>query len=309
VDLFNTGCNSFHNQVYEYRKSLHANLKDGEDCEPLPPLMPLGVRAEGDPIDEPEETELAPEQQRGDAGNENEEADDFDYDEPDDLDDDLEDDDLDNEECGELGTEESMNRNEQAHAYDRKLTRLLREYPSLWCTRHPDYGKKEVTNKQWRVIASHFPRGDDIKLRWKNVRKRYVRIERRLKQGKRFKGYFDKATNYLENRDRPRSEWLAVDCGEDDGDGFERKHLDVIENTMEQKALKQPAVKIKPKGGSRVPTRPLDVRPIDQRIITFAKSHPVLWRKSADPEFNSIDEQTRKSLWQNFWKTAPSELK
>nr|XP_017011002.2 uncharacterized protein LOC108066826 [Drosophila takahashii] len=302
VDLFNTGCNSFHNQVYEYRKSLHANLKDGEDCEPLPPLMPLGVRAEGDPIDEPEEPEIVQEQQRGD----NEEADDIDYDEPDDLDDDLDDDELDNEECGELGTEESMNRNEQAHAYDRKLTRLLREYPSLWCTRHPDYGKKEVTNKQWRVIASHFPRGDDIKLRWKNVRKRYVRIERRLKQGKRFKGYFDKATNYLENRDRPRSEWLAVDCGEDDGDGFERKHLDVIENTMEQKALKQPAVKIKPKGGSRVPMRPLEVRPIDQRIITFAKSHPVLWRKSADPEFNSIDEQTRKSLWQNFWKSAPN---
>ncbi|XP_017011002.3 uncharacterized protein ADD1 isoform X2 [Drosophila takahashii] len=306
VDLFNTGCNSFHNQVYEYRKSLHANLKDGEDCEPLPPLMPLGVRAEGDPIDEPEEPEIVQEQQRGDPGKDNVEADDIDYDEPDDLDDDLEDDDLDNEECGELGTEESMNRNEQAHAYDRKLTRLLREYPSLWCTRHPDYGKKEVTNKQWRVIASHFPRGDDIKLRWKNVRKRYVRIERRLKQGKRFKGYFDKATNYLENRDRPRSEWLAVDCGEDDGDGFERKHLDVIENTMEQKALKQPAVKIKPKGGSRVPMRPLEVRPIDQRIITFAKSHPVLWRKSADPEFNSIDEQTRKSLWQNFWKSAPN---
>ncbi|KQS62866.1 uncharacterized protein LOC6547031 isoform X2 [Drosophila erecta] len=305
VDLFNTGCNSFHNQVYEYRKSLHANLKEGEDCEPLPPLMPLGVRAEGDPIDEPEEPETVPEQQQDEIGKDHEEAPDFDYDEPDELDDDLDDDDLDNEECGELGTEESMNRNEQAHAYDRKLTRLLREYPSLWCTRHPDYGKKEVTNKQWRVIASHFPRGDDIKLRWKNVRKRYVRIERRLKQGKRFKGYFDKATNYLENRDRPRSEWLAVDCGEDDGDGFERKHLDVIENKMEQKALKHPVVKIKLKGG-RVPMRPLEVRPIDQRIITFAKSHPVLWRKSADPEFNSIDEQTRKSLWQNFWKSAPN---
>nr|NP_001286323.1 ADD domain-containing protein 1, isoform E [Drosophila melanogaster]AHN56121.1 ADD domain-containing protein 1, isoform E [Drosophila melanogaster] len=306
VDLFNTGCNSFHNQVYEYRKSLHANLKDGEDCEPLPPLMPLGVRAEGDPIDEPEEPETVPEPQQDDTEKDHEDAAEFDYDEPEDLDDDLDDDDLDNEECGELGTEESMNRNEQAHAYDRKLTRLLREYPSLWCTRHPDYGKKEVTNKQWRVIASHFPRGDDIKLRWKNVRKRYVRIERRLKQGKRFKGYFDKATNYLENRDRPRSEWLAVDCGEDDGDGFERKHLDVIENKMEQKAHKQPAVKINLKGGSRIPTRPLEVRPIDQRIITFAKSHPVLWRKSADPEFNSIDEQTRKSLWQNFWKSAPN---
>ncbi|EDX06686.1 uncharacterized protein LOC6734066 isoform X2 [Drosophila simulans] len=308
VDLFNTGCNSFHNQVYEYRKSLHANLKDGEDCEPLPPLMPLGVRAEGDPIDEPEDPETVPqlEPQQDDTGKDHEDATEIDYDEPDDLDDDLDDDELDNEECGELGTEESMNRNEQAHAYDRKLTRLLREYPSLWCTRHPDYGKKEVTNKQWRVIASHFPRGDDIKLRWKNVRKRYVRIERRLKQGKRFKGYFDKATNYLENRDRPRSEWLAVDCGEDDGDGFERKHLDVIENKMEQKAQKQPAVKINLKGGSRAPMRPLEVRPIDQRIITFAKSHPVLWRKSADPEFNSIDEQTRKSLWQNFWKSAPN---
>ncbi|XP_033152199.1 uncharacterized protein LOC117135806 isoform X4 [Drosophila mauritiana] len=308
VDLFNTGCNSFHNQVYEYRKSLHANLKDGEDCEPLPPLMPLGVRAEGDPIDEPEDPETVAqlEPQQDDTGKDHEDATEFDYDEPDDLDDDLDDDELDNEECGELGTEESMNRNEQAHAYDRKLTRLLREYPSLWCTRHPDYGKKEVTNKQWRVIASHFPRGDDIKLRWKNVRKRYVRIERRLKQGKRFKGYFDKATNYLENRDRPRSEWLAVDCGEDDGDGFERKHLDVIENKMEQKAHKQPAVKINLKGGSRAPMRPLEVRPIDQRIITFAKSHPVLWRKSADPEFNSIDEQTRKSLWQNFWKSAPN---
>ncbi|XP_017069390.1 uncharacterized protein LOC108106670 isoform X2 [Drosophila eugracilis] len=306
VDLFNTGCNSFHNQVYEYRKSLHANLKEGEDCEPLPPLMPLGVRAEGDPIDEPEESEMKLEHQEDEEEKDNEEVDDIDYDEPDDLDDDLDDDDLDNEDCGELGTEESMNRNEQAHAYDRKLTRLLREYPSLWCTRHPDYGKKEVTNKQWRVIATHFPRGDDIKLRWKNVRKRYVRIERRLKQGKRFKGYFDKATNYLENRDRPRSEWLAVDCGEDDGDGFERKHLDVIENTMDRKPFQHPAMKIKAKGGARVPMRPLEVRPIDQRIITFAKSHPVLWRKSSDPEFNSIDEQTRKSLWQNFWKSAPN---
>ncbi|KAH8284520.1 hypothetical protein KR018_002906, partial [Drosophila ironensis] len=303
VDLYNTGSNSFHSQVYEYRKSLHANLKDGDDCEPLPPLLPLGVRAEGDPIDEEEEIKIKPVKKQEEDDKDTEEADDIDYDDQDDLDDDLDDDDLDNEECGELGTEESMNRNEQAHAYDRKLTRLLREYPSIWCTRHPDYGKKEVINKQWRVIATHFPRGDCIKLRWKNVRKRYVRIERRLKQGKRFKGYFDKATNYLANRDRPRSEWLAVDCGEDDGDGFERKQLDVIENTMEQKQPKMvlPEGKPKPKG-----VHPLEVRAIDLRIINFAKSHPVLWRKSTDPEFNSIDEQTRKSLWQNFWKSTPN---
>ncbi|XP_001361379.2 uncharacterized protein ADD1 isoform X1 [Drosophila pseudoobscura] len=311
VDLFNTGCNSFHNQVYEYRKSLHANLKEGEDCEPLPPLMPLGVRAEGDPIDdedpekENENASAFESVPKKDNDNDGADADSYEFDdEPDDLDDDLDDDndDLDSEDLAELGTEESMNRNEQAHAYDRKLTRLLREYPSIWCTHHPDYGKMEVTRKQWRVIASHFPRGDDIKLRWKNVRKRYVRIERRNRQGKRFKGYFDKATNYLANRDLPRSQWLEVDCGEDDGDGFERKQLDVIENTMDKdhgtRQTKQADVR-KPVRARQVP-----VRDIDMRIINFAKSHPVLWRKSADPEFNSIDEQTRKSLWLNFCKSA-----
>ena len=300
VDLFNTGCNSFHNQVYEYRKSLHANLKDGESLVPLPPLMPLGVRAEGDPKDE--DDELVDSNQPLD--NENEEPDDYN---DDGLNDDVEDidenEDLDDE-YDALGTEESMNRNEQAHAYDRKLTRLLREYPSIWCTRHPDYGKMEVTRKQWRVIASHFPRGDDIKLRWKNVRKRYVHIERLLKLGRRFKGYFDKATNYLANRDLPRSEWLPVDCGEGDGDGFERKQLDAIENTIHKEPKEET---LAPARVMRLPDRPLEVRPIDLRIINFAKSHPVLWRKSADPEFNSIDEQTRKSLWQNFWKSASSE--
>lgn len=297
VDLFNTGCNSFHNQVYEYRKSLHANLKDGESLDPLPPLMPLGVRAEGDPKDEVEEE--GREAAVDTADNENDDG--YDYDD-DYQDDDAEDgDDVDdlNDEYDALGTEESMNRNEQEHAYDRKLTRLLREYPSIWCTRHPDYGKMVVTRKQWRVIASHFPRGDDIKLRWKNVRKRYVRIERLLKQGKRFKGYFDKATNYLANRDLPPSEWQSVDCGEGDGDGYERKQLDAIENTINKE--QQESVKATP----RLTVRPLEVRPIDMRIINFAKSHPVLWRKSADPEFNSIDEQTRKSLWLNFWKSTP----
>lgn len=302
VDLFNTGCNSFHNQVYEYRKSLQANLKDGESIDPLPPLMPLGVRAEGDPKDEDDE-----QQPNETADNENDEPSEYDDDRDDDADDGEDVDDLDDE-YDALGTEESMNRNEQAHAYDRKLTRLLREYPSIWCTRHPDYGKMEVTRKQWRVIASHFPRGDDIKLRWKNVRKRYVRIERLLKQGKRFKGYFDKATNYLANRDLPRSEWQPVDCGEGDGDGFERKQLDAIENTIHKEQrdfadVRQQGVRATP----RLPVRPIEVRPIDMRIINFAKSHPVLWRKSADPEFNSIDEQTRKSLWLNFWKSAPSK--
>ncbi|EDW77214.2 uncharacterized protein Dwil_GK22052 [Drosophila willistoni] len=302
VDLFNTGSNSFHNQVYEYRKSLHANLKDGDCSEPLPPLMPLGVRAEGDPEDEDLDERMDDKQEQKAMDNlghdEAVEEDDNNDDDGDDNDDD--DDSLDNEDYGELGTEESMNRNEQAHAYDRKLTRLLREYPSIWCTQHPDYGKKGVTRKQWRVIASHFPRGDNIKLRWKNIRKRYLRIERRLKQGKRFKGYFDKATNYLANRDTTRIDWMPVDCGEDDGDGFERKQLDAIENTIH---------KIPPKATtttSRAPTRPLEVRSIDMRIINFAKSHPVLWRKSTDPEFNSIDEQTRKSLWLNFWKSAPN---
>ncbi|SPP75741.1 uncharacterized protein LOC117584730 isoform X1 [Drosophila guanche] len=311
VDLFNTGCNSFHNQVYEYRKSLHANLKEGEDCEPLPPLMPLGVRAEGDPIDEedPEkENENTSTFEAVPSKNNDNDVDSCDFDEPDDLDDDLDDDndDLDSEDLGELGTEESMNRNEQAHAYDRKLTRLLREYPSIWCTHHPDYGKMEVTRKQWRVIASHFPRGDDIKLRWKNVRKRYVRIERRNRLGKRFKGYFDKATNYLANRDLPRSQWLEVDCGEDDGDGFERKQLDVIENTMDKDLGARQTRHTKETQEMRKPVkaRQVPVRDIDMRIINFAKSHPVLWRKSADPEFNSIDEQTRKSLWLNFCKSA-----
>ncbi|KAL7735519.1 hypothetical protein ACLKA6_010551 [Drosophila palustris] len=303
VDLFNTGCNSFHNQVYEYRKSLHANLKDGESLEPLPPLRSLGVRAEGDPKDEDDEHE--PNQK---ADNENDEPEDYNDDLNDDADDIDDDDDLDDE-YDALGTEESMNRNEQAHAYDRKLTRLLREYPSIWCTRHPDYGKMEVTRKQWRVIASHFPRGDDIKLRWKNVRKRYVHIERLVKLGRRFKGYFDKATNYLANRDLPRSEWLPVDCGEDDGDGYERKQLDAIENTIHKKPQDTADVRqqqVPARTMPRLPVRPLEVRPIDLRIINFAKSHPVLWRKSADPEFNSIDEQTRKSLWQNFWKSAPN---
>ncbi|XP_062133928.1 uncharacterized protein LOC133844111 isoform X1 [Drosophila sulfurigaster albostrigata] len=301
VDLFNTGCNSFHNQVYEYRKSLHANLKDGDSTEPLPPLLPIGVRAEGDPKDEDDDQDT-----NQDVDNENEGPDDYEDDQNDDVDDIDDDDDLDDE-YDALGTEESMNRNEQAHAYDRKLTRLLREYPSIWCTRHPDYGKMEVTRKQWRVIASHFPRGDDIKLRWKNVRKRYVRIERLVKLGRRFKGYFDKATNYLANRDLPRSDWLAVDCGEDDGDGFERKQLDAIENTFHKDSPNMASGKrLTTKPINRLPVRPLDVRPIDLRIINFAKSHPVLWRKSADPEFNSIDEQTRKSLWQNFWKSAPN---
>ncbi|XP_002004485.2 LOW QUALITY PROTEIN: uncharacterized protein LOC6578576 [Drosophila mojavensis] len=298
VDLFNTGSDSFHNQVYEYRKSLHANLKDGENVDPLPPLLPLGVRAEGDPKDEDEDAKREPTGET--AENENDDSYDYDDDYQDDDADDGDDvDDL-NDEYDALGTEESMNRNEQEHAYDRKLTRLLREYPSIWCTRHPDYGKMVVTRKQWRVIASHFPRGDDIKLRWKNVRKRYVRIERLLKQGKRFKGYFDKATNYLANRDVPPSEWKPVDCGEGDGDGYERKQLDAIENTInkEQKECAKPT--------ARLNVRPLEVRPIDLRIINFAKSHPVLWRKSADPEFNSIDEQTRKSLWLNFWKSAPN---
>ncbi|EDW01525.1 uncharacterized protein LOC6560299 isoform X2 [Drosophila grimshawi] len=305
VDLFNTGCNSFHNQVYEYRKSLQANLKEGEINEPLPPLMPLGVRAEGDPKDDDDE-------QVNEAEYENDEQD-YDDEQDNDADDVDDGDDADDleEEYDALGTEESMNRNEQAHAYDRKLTRLLREYPSIWCTRHPDYGKMEVTRKQWRVIASHFPRGDDIKLRWKNVRKRYVRIERLLKQGKRFKGYFDKATNYLANRDLSRSEWQPVDCGEGDGDGFERKQLDAIENTIHKDQqgsvdIRQHQQPVEVKAKPRLPVRPLEVRPIDIRIINFAKSHPVLWRKSADPEFNSIDEQTRKSLWLNFWKSAPN---
>ncbi|XP_017837831.1 uncharacterized protein LOC108596505 [Drosophila busckii] len=284
VDLYNTGSNSFHNQVYEYRKSLHANLKDGEHQEPLPPLRALGesveveikAEIEDDEQQEQHNINLEPEAQFND-----DEDDDDDFDDEHDA----------------LDTEENMNRNEQAHAYDRKLTRLLREYPSIWCTQHPDYGNMEVTHKQWRVIASHFPRGDDIKLRWKNVRKRYVRIERRLKQGKRFRGYCDKATNYLANRDLPLSEWLHVDCGEDDGDGFERKQLDAIENTIHQD---MPA-----KNSGRLLVRPIEVCTIDQRIINFAKSHPVLWRKSADPEFNSIDEQTRKSLWYNFCKTTP----
>ncbi|XP_013112805.1 uncharacterized protein LOC106090979 isoform X2 [Stomoxys calcitrans] len=314
VDLFNTGSNSFHNQVYEYRKSLHANLKEGEDGakSPLPPLFALGQGRSNDEISEDDNGEdsllEAPRDERksrwpGDEdpgysleNEENEEPDESFFDD--------DDDDAYRSMTGygnyAQGTEESMRRNEESHAYDRKLTRLVSQYPSIWCTRHPDYGNFEVTRKQWLIIAAHFDPNENIKLRWKNIRKRFVRIEKRVADGKRFNGHFDKAMAFLANRDLPLSQWVPVDCGEDDGDTFDRQHLDEVEKSLQRQGNEEFAGKNE---GSKDHTKPIDIEPLDLKIITFVKTNPVLWRKSMDPEADKIDEQTRTTVWNQLQKS------
>lgn len=346
VDLFNTGSNSFHNQVYEYRKSLHANLKEGEDGtkSPLPPIFSLG-QGKSDDIDDDQEGDdsllEAPKGLKGhrmDGGTgddspvpnsynqENEENE-----EPDESYLDNDDDDGFNRAMGRgggvygdsymQGTEESMRKNEESYAFDRKLTRLVSQYPSIWCTRHPDYGNFEVTRKQWRTIASHFNGNEHIKLRWKNIRKRFVRIEKRIAEGKRFNGHYDKAMAFLANRDLPEDQWLPVDCGEDDGDTFSRYNLDAIEQSLQ---LQGKDDYVERGGGGfggreqekdrnernlnnrfQPAVKPIDVDPLDLRIITFVKSNPVLWRKSMDPEADKIDEETRKTVWRQLQRYLP----
>ncbi|XP_005178385.2 uncharacterized protein LOC101889225 isoform X2 [Musca domestica] len=338
VDLFNTGSNSFHNQVYEYRKSLHANLKDGEDGprSPLPPIFELG-QGKSNEISDDENGEdsllEAPEGETTKGGDqwlaagddspaptydqENEENE-----EPDES---YMDNDDDEDGYGRSmggygsgfmqGTEESMRRNEESHAYDRKLTRLVSQYPSIWCTRHPDYGNFEVTRKQWRIIAAHFDRNENIKLRWKNIRKRFVRIEKRIADGKRFNGHFDKAMAFLANRDLPPNQWLPVDCGEDDGDTYDRRQLDAMEKNLIRREKDEFGSRKGADGGFSAVTvtrnphnyqpaiKPIEIDPLDLKIITFVKTNPVLWRKSMDPEADKIDEQTRCTVWKQLAKS------
>ncbi|XP_073811300.1 ADD domain-containing protein 1 isoform X3 [Musca autumnalis] len=349
VDLFNTGSNSFHNQVYEYRKSLHANLKDGEDGpkSPLPPIFELG-QGKSNEISDDENGEDSlldgPEVETkggGDnwmAGGEDSPAPAYDQEneeneEPDEsyMDNDDEEDGYSRSVGGYgasfvQGTEESMRRNEESHAYDRKLTRLVSQYPSIWCTRHPDYGNFEVTRKQWRIIAAHFDRNENIKLRWKNIRKRFVRIEKRIADGKRFNGHFDKAMAFLANRDLPPNQWLPVDCGEDDGDTYDRRQLDAMEKNLSRHERDE----FGPGGGGKrgdggggsamagpprehhnqrqfsqyqPAVKPIEIDPLDLKIITFVKTNPVLWRKSMDPEADKIDEQTRATVWNQLAKS------
>ena len=335
VDLFNTGTNSFHNQVYEYRKSLHANLKEGEDGakSPLPPLFPLGQGKSDDLDDDLEGEDSLLEEPKGLKGHwleggddsplptsynqeneENEEPDESYFDNDDDESFSRSRPARDYNDSFLQGTEESMKKNEESYAYDRKLTRLVSQYPSIWCTRHPDYGNFEVTRKQWRTIASHFDNKEQIKLRWKNIRKRFVRIEKRIAEGKRFNGHFDKAMAFLANRDLPEDQWVSVDCGEDDGDTFDRNSLDAIEQTLNQQGKDDYVEKTQNKEKSernlysfQPAVKPVEVEPLDLKIITFVKSNPVIWRKSMDPEADKIDEETRKAVWSQLENHMPSK--
>lgn len=338
VDLFNTGSNSFHNQVYEYRKSLHANLKEGEDGakSPLPPIFSLGQGKSEEVVDDLDGEDSLLENPKGLKGHwleggdespippsynqENEENE-----EPDESFLDNEDDEGFNRSSARgpygdsfmQGTEESMKKNEETYVFDRKLTRLVSQYPSIWCTRHPDYGNFEVTRKQWRTIASHFSANEHIKLRWKNIRKRFVRIEKRIAEGKRFNGHFDKAMAFLANRDLPEDQWVPVDCGEDDGDTYSRCNLDAIEQSLhlqgkddhvdhtkdyEKDTDRRTSMSFQPA------IKPIEVGPLDMKIITFVKSNPVLWRKSMDPEADKIDEETRKTVWRQLQRNLPREF-
>ncbi|XP_023302892.2 uncharacterized protein LOC111684897 isoform X1 [Lucilia cuprina] len=340
VDLFNTGTNSFHNQVYEYRKSLHANLKEGEDGakSPLPPIFSLG-QGKSEEVDEDMEGEDSLlEEPKGLKGHwleggedsplppsynqENEENE-----EPDESYMDNDDDEVYNRSTTRggggggggaygdslmQGTEESMRKNEESYVFDRKLTRLVSQYPSIWCTRHPDYGNFEVTRKQWRTIASHFDGNEHIKLRWKNIRKRFVRIEKRIAEGKRFNGHFDKAMAFLANRDLPEDQWVPVDCGEDDGDTYSRRNLDAIEQSLhiqgKDELVERAREEEKDRGDPfqfQPAVKPIDVEPLDLRIITFVKSNPVIWRKSMDPEADKIDEETRRTVWKQLQRCVP----
>lgn len=226
------------------------------------------------------------------------------------------------------GTEDVMRREEQSHAYDRKLTRLVEQYPSIWCTRHPDYGNFEVTRKQWDVIATYFEGRENIKMRWKNIRKRFVRIERRIREGKRFNGYFDKATNFLANRDLPEDEWVEVDRGDDDGDVIDRQQLDAMEKEMypthggnanlsyvgdgalnETADALPSANKASCSGANSL--QPLDISVLDMRIINFVKCNPTLWRKATATEIATgarTDEESRRALWVNLVRSLPSKF-
>ncbi|XP_004520520.1 uncharacterized protein LOC101454033 isoform X2 [Ceratitis capitata] len=349
IDLFNTSANSFHNQVYEYRKSLHANLENGEGDDkkpPLSPLMPLGqskLNANGgeddedyvendemgdnswlpdalDGTNEYNDTEQSYYNDRLEAaGNEEVEATA-----------DMDDEELDADGGGfeqyaaqqqsvrysnkaHYGTEDYMSQEEQTHARDRKLAALIRKLPAIWCTRHPDYGNFEVTRKLWRTVSSNFKRTENIKLRWKNIRKRYVRVERRVRDGKRFNGYFDKTTNFLANRDLPEDQWIEVDCGTDDEDGGASGNSTKGKGFDLKKKLNEIG---KPPGWNDcIPAeadnfempeecnaKPIEVRALDMKIMNFVKCNPVLWRKPTDVLFNQVEEKSRKYLWKHLWK-------
>uniref|UniRef100_A0A0K8VA04 Transcriptional regulator ATRX n=2 Tax=Bactrocera latifrons TaxID=174628 RepID=A0A0K8VA04_BACLA len=348
IDLFNTSANSFHNQVYEYRKSLHANMENGEGNDkkpPLSPLMPLGQLKRGGADGEDDE-DYGENDETGDNswmkntmdeptyyddGVDMSANDDVDATADADGDDDENDADADGAADFEqyvaqqqqavrysnkahYGTEDYMSQEEQTHARDRKLARLIEKYPAIWCTRHPDYGNFEVTRKYWRIVATHFKRTENIKLRWKNIRKRYVRVERRIHDGKRFNGYFDKTTNFLANRDLPEDQWLEVDCGSDDDEAqqVERKKPNVIEKSAlkddqsydwNNEDCAEDANDYEMSDGVKA----LEVRALDMKIINFVKCNPVLWRKSGDSQYNSVDVQSRKSLWMHLWRSLRSQ--
>ncbi|XP_067630790.1 uncharacterized protein ADD1 isoform X2 [Eurosta solidaginis] len=362
IDLFNINSNSFHNQVYEYRKSLYANLEKGEGAAdkkpPLSPLMPLGQhkRNGADAVDADEDDDDEDFRGGGDELNETcdnswirgnndttrtqqmdsttyNEAEQSFYDDSNinDADDaDMDDDDFDNDGGGgsghvgsfeqftshqslyyankaHYGTEDYMSQEEETHARDRKLARLIEKYPAIWCTRHPDYGNFEVTRKHWNTVASHFKRTENIKLRWKNIRKRFVRVERRVREGKRFNGYFDKTTNFLANRELPEDQWVEVDCGSDN-EAFNRADLDEIEKKLHNLVQTQNDDAGNGDDNFNIPSadceKPIEIRPLDLKIINFVKCNPVLWRKSCDSQYNHIDEQSRKSLWTHLWRST-----
>lgn len=361
VELFNTGCNSFHNQVYEYRKSLHANLEndqaaDGGEEPPLSPLRPLGTcfidaddeKAESDD-DEQLDKPTVPKVEIPDVEDESQQSDIDDDNEVDDAmhrgihnidgdDDEAEslftpitsmyedenageyasgyggmdnyEDDYDMTRPGGGRRDAVIRRENESHANDRKLTRLIEKYPSIWCTRHPDYGNFEITRKQWNRIASHFSSEENIKLRWKNIRKRFVRIEERLKIGKRFNGYYDRSINFLFNRSLPEHEWMPVDRGDHFGAGFGRQcPTSRNEYTTNENFTNDFGDETENIGGESnfrtCPVRVIDIKPTDMKIINFVKCNPVLWRKTTDPTSNKMDERTRKSLWMHLWKQLP----
>lgn len=337
--------------MYEYRKSLHANLKNGKGDDkkpPLSPLMPLGQLKRG--ADGENDEDYGDNDKTDDnswlKNTVNEPTEQTYYDdgvdmtanEDVDATADAEGDDEDNDADADgapdfeqyvaqqqqqtlrysnkahYGTEDYMSQEEQTHARDRKLARLIEKYPAIWCTRHPDYGNFEVTRKYWRIVATHFKRTENIKLRWKNIRKRYVRVERRIRDGKRFNGYFDKTTNFLANRDLPEDQWVEVDCasGDDEVQHIERKKTNAIEksslkNDKTDDWKNYDCVADADDYETLDGVKALEVRVLDLKIINFVKCNPVLWRKSGDSQYNSIDVQARKSLWMHLWKSLRSQ--
>ncbi|XP_011178757.1 uncharacterized protein Atrx_0 isoform X2 [Zeugodacus cucurbitae] len=358
IDLFNTSANSFHNQVYEYRKSLYANMEHGEGDDkkpPLSPLMPLGQLkrgADGEGGDDDEDEDYAENDETGDNGwlknTMDEPTEPSYYDDDNDMtanneamdatavDADGDDEEHDADAAGaadfeqyvaqqqqtlrysskaHYGTEHYMSHEEQTHARDRKLARLIEKYPAIWCTRHPDYGNFEVTRKYWRMVATHFKRTENIKLRWKNIRKRYVRVERRIRDGKRFNGYFDKTTNFLANRDLPEDQWVEVDCGSDEEDtqNVARKKTDVNEKRTAKVDKSREwhnddgETYADDYYGALDDVKALEVRALDLKIINFVKCNPVLWRKLGSTQHITVDVQSRKSLWMHLWKSLRSQ--